>query len=131
MEFITKQKGRVLMDVKIKAGVTTKSYVVQGAELKCSLGMTTSKLQLPIGHGVFIRDKKQANVGDFKPLYNILPFGSCKISSPPPPCIPAITGNWLNGKEDVVIETEAALLNTSLVVCSCGGIIKITDDGQM
>ena len=118
------------MDLKLLPGVSKKSYVVHGAELSCTMGTAKSTLQLPIGHGVFIHGKKQANTADFKPLYNILPFCNCKVKSMQP-CIPVVTMNWLNGKSDMKVDEVAALLDTSIAICSLGGVIKITDDGQM
>ena len=106
----------------------TKSYVVEGATLECSLGSTPSKLMLPIGHGVYIWDKKQANISDMKSLYNILPFGVCKGSEP---CVPAVVIYWVNGKEDVFIDKHNALVDTSIAFCARGGVIKVTDDGQL
>jgi hypothetical protein len=117
--------------VEIIENSVTESYVVHNATLKCSLGTTSSKLTIPIGHGVFIYDKKQANVSDIKSIYNINSFGNCLCASPPPPCIPAVSINWLNGKENVIIDKHNALLNTSIAVCSLGGIISIIDDGQL
>lgn len=116
--------------MEIIEGNPTESYVVQGAELKCSLGTANSKLMIPIGHGVYIRGKKQANILDMKPMYNILPFCNCTRQVPPPPCTPAVAIPWLNGKSDVIIESSRALLDKSTVVCPLGGIISIVDDGQ-
>ncbi len=119
------------MDVKEVPGATTKSYVVEGATLKCSLGSQTCKLKLlPVGHGVYIRGKKQANVGDKKPMLNIAPFGNCLMASPPPPCIPSVVMDWINGKMNVDVESKNALLDTSMAFCARGGVITITDDGQ-
>lgn len=117
------------MDLTILDGITIHSYVVHGATLQCSHGSLINELQLPIGHGVFIKWKKQANTSDYKSMYNILSFGLCSVIRAP--CIPAVMMNWLNGKEDVIIEEDTALLNTSIAICSCGGIISIIDDGQL
>lgn len=117
--------------MEIIEGSVTKSYVVDGATLSCSLGTSKSKLKLPVGHGVFIRNKKQANVSDIKSMSNINSFSNCLRSSPPPVCTPAVSIPWLNGKDDVIVDNNKALLNTSIAICSCGGIISITNDGQM
>ncbi|MOA29995.1 hypothetical protein D3C78_1510430 [compost metagenome] len=50
-------------------------------------------------------------------------------------CKPEIAfgSKWTDGKEDVLIEGEPALLNSSKLICSCkgsGGVISIEDDGQ-
>lgn len=111
-------------------GRPTESYVVEGAKLKCSLGTTNSKLMMPTGHGVYIKGKKQANILDMKPMYNILPFCNCMKSAPPLPCTPLVAMPWLNGKLDVIIGSSGALIDKSTVVCPFGGIISIVDDGQ-
>lgn len=111
-------------------GVSVRTYVVEGAELKCPMGASSSKLMIPISHKIKIKGKNQANIFDFKPMLNILPFGTCKASYPPTPCIPVVTAPWLNGKEDVLIEMFPALLSTSMCICCRGGVIQISNDGQ-
>jgi hypothetical protein len=106
------------------------SYVVEGASLKCSLGGTSSQLKVTTGHGVDIKGKKQANIGDHVGGKNIETFGTCSRASPPPPCIMATAMEWVGGKETVFIGGKQALLNTSINMCMCGGIIIITNDGQ-
>lgn len=46
------------------------------------------------------------------------------------PCQPVITTEWMNGKEDTLIEGEPALLSCSLNTCLHCGTITIDDDGQ-
>lgn len=46
------------------------------------------------------------------------------------PCQPIITMEWLNGKEDTLVEREPALLNISTNACLHCGTITIDDDGQ-
>jgi hypothetical protein len=107
----------------------SKAYVVEGATLECTLGVTSSKLVVT-PHGVMLTDKNGANIGDAKPFINILPFGACNITSPPKPCTPACA-MWIGGKEDVHFEGLPALLNTDKLVCTAGGgMIRITDSGQ-
>jgi hypothetical protein len=118
------------MDIKIIEGIVTNSYVVHGASLKCTLGLKTAKLLTPVGHGVFIRGKKQANVLDMIPIINISSFSGCMITSPPTPCAPAIAPCWLNGKADVIIGNAQALVKSSIGICLRGGVITIIDDGQ-
>lgn len=117
------------MNIEMIEKSTTRSYVCHGATLECSNGSLPCKLQLPIGHGVYLRDKKQANIDDYKSMFNVLPFGICSVTGNP--CVPAIVMKWINGKEDVIIESDLALLNISVNVCSLGGLITIIDDGQL
>jgi hypothetical protein len=117
---------------KFKGRVVTMSneYVVQGATLECSMGIASSKLIVAPPHGIELRGKNRANIGDSKPFVNILPFGGCKITSPPKPCTPAC-GMWMAGKADTLLQGLPALLNTDKLVCAAGGgLIKITDSGQ-
>jgi len=105
-------------------------YVVDGAQLKCSLGVVPSNLVVLPQHRVELKEKNRANIGDAKPFVNILPFGACKITSPPKPCTPACA-MWIGGKADVLIQGLPALLNCDKLVCSAGGgIITVNDSGQ-
>jgi hypothetical protein len=54
------------------------SYVVAGAYLKCSASDAYSVLTAPRSHGVYIKNKAQLNIMDYKPCLNIRPFGLCQ-----------------------------------------------------
>ncbi|WP_327860467.1 DUF4280 domain-containing protein [Aneurinibacillus thermoaerophilus] len=103
------------------------SYVVAGATLCCSMGSEKSKLQLPVSHGLYIKDKPQMNVMDYQPYVNIMPFGMCSKGGM---CIPNITMPWMNGKSDKMVGGFPALSTKSTVMCIAGGNISIEDDGQ-
>lgn len=115
-----------------------KSYVVRGAVLKCDQGNHPGVLNLPLSHGVYIKDKPLLNIADKicganANISEIGAFGLCKLTNDI--CKPEIAfgSKWTDGKEDVLIEGEPALLNTSKLICSCkgsGGVISIEDDGQ-
>ena len=108
----------------------SQEYVVEGATLECSLGVASSRLVVAPPHGIELRGKKRANIGDSKPFVNVPPFGACKITSPPKPCTPACA-MWISGKADVLLQGLPALLNTDKLVCMAGGgLIKISDSGQ-
>ncbi|HOV26441.1 MAG TPA: DUF4280 domain-containing protein [Pseudobacteroides sp.] len=104
------------------------SYVVAGAYLKCSASDAYSVLTAPRSHGVYIKNKAQLNIMDYKPCLNIRPFGLCKILKGA--CTPAVTSPWSNGKDDKLVENYPVLLNISKNVCNVGGVITIEDDGQ-
>lgn len=121
------------------------TYVVQGAKLKCSFGSSESNLQIPVDHGIYINDKPQGNIMDFKPNFNIMPFGMCSSLANPAvaaataanygvlqkmPCIPVTTIPWMPGKMDVLIKGCPAMLNTCKTMCMWAGVITISDDGQ-
>lgn len=116
------------MKINVIENAVTKSYVVEGARLKCNFGSTCSTFKIPIGHGVYIRDKKQGNTDDYKTLFNIFPFGLCSCTGGS--CMPSVIMPWIGGKDSVTIATSPALLNTSIAICSLSGIIRILDDGQ-
>lgn len=101
-------------------------YVKDGAEISCTMGAASGKLMV-LPHRVKMCGGNRANIGDCKPMVNILPFGVCKTTGMP--CVPACV-MWMNGRTDVLIEGLPALLSTSLTVCPAGaGLIRITRDG--
>lgn len=55
-------------------------YVVRGATMYCSCGTHMRKLDMPVSHGSYIRDKAMMNKADCKVGIdqNIPPFGACK-----------------------------------------------------
>lgn len=54
-------------------------YVVRGATMYCTCGTHMRKLDMPVSHGSYIRDKAMMNNGDCKVGLdqNIPPFGAC------------------------------------------------------
>lgn len=55
-------------------------YVVRGATIYCSCGTHMRKLDMPVSHGSYIRDKAMMNKNDCKVGIdqNIPPFGACR-----------------------------------------------------
>ena len=106
------------------------SYVVDGAETSCTMGVNKSTLKILPTRKVVLCGSKRANIGDSAPVVNIVPFGGCKITSPPKPCTPACS-LWNGGKAGTLVENHLALLSNSTLLCTAGGgIISITKDGQ-
>jgi hypothetical protein len=108
-----------------------KKFIVDGAELKCSLGTNPGKLIIPMPRKEQLLGKGVANILDCK-LSNIPPatFGSCKVTSPPKPCTPTCI-KWISGKCNAKAAGQDSLLDDSIVVCVAGGgMIEITDCGQ-
>ncbi|KAF6558368.1 DUF4280 domain-containing protein [Paenibacillus sp. EKM202P] len=130
----------------IQAGRGSKQgYVVAGAILSCSFGTQPTRLKRPFSHGVYVKEKAQMNVGDYLSGTNIKNFGRCSCPANPAVkssdmvdiygvkkanCVPVITGPWIGGKSDVLVEGEPALLDQCSNACIYGGMIRITDDGQ-
>lgn len=122
------------------------SYVTSQATIKCSCGDRTVKLIVYPDRTVFLTGKPMANISDHISLYNIPPFGKChttrypatgaataanKGKLTPMPCIPGTVSDWINGKDDYLIKGEPALLKSSYCRCKWGGIITVTNDGQI
>lgn len=122
------------------------SYVTSKATLKCSFGDKTSKLTVYPDRTVELTTKPTANISDHISMYNIAPFGKCHTTCYPPtgsataanhghltpmPCVPGTDANWINGKDDYIIKGNPALLKSSYCRCKWGGVITITDDGQI
>ena len=122
------------------------SYVTSKATLKCSCGDKTAKLTVYPDRTVELTEKPTANISDHISLYNIAPFGKCHTTRypatgaataanhghlTPMPCVPGTVTEWINGKDDYIIKGKPALLKSSYCRCQWGGIITITDDGQI
>jgi hypothetical protein len=112
-----------------------------GAMLQCTFGVAPSSLVVLPANKVTAEGPPAANIMDFKPTVNIMPFGMC--SSPtnpaviaataaamgvltPMPCMP-VTVPWAPGAPTVLIANMPALDNVSKCVCSMGGVISITN----
>jgi len=122
-----------------------KEYVYMGATLKCPFGSAESKLMMTPQHRVQSSGKFKANIGDAKPMVNIMPFGTCKSMANPTvaaataaangvlqqmPCTP-VTTIWIGGMANVRINNMPALTNKDKLLCTFGqGMITIKDSGQ-
>lgn len=120
--------------------------VVNGATLTCSMGTLPSNfIVLPVNR-VSAGGQSAANIMDYKPLVNIMPFGPCNsLTFPatasataaasgvltPMPCVPLVVAPWTPGSPTVLIGNFPALNNSSQCLCTWGGIITITSPGQM
>mgnify|MGYP003300158363 CR=1 FL=1 len=104
--------------------------VKNGAKLSCTLGSCQSMLCVPISHGSTLQGEFAATITDRKPNVNIMPFGMCTKSSPPVPCTPVFVMDWLLANPKYKIREEITLLNTCILPCMLGGIVKIEDSGQ-
>lgn len=122
------------------------SYVTSQATIKCSCGDKCAKLTVYPDRTVFLTEKPMANISDHVSMYNIAPLGKCHTTAYPPtgsataanhghltpmPCVPGTVSEWVNGKSDYIVKGKPALLKTSYCRCQWGGVITITDDGQV
>jgi len=120
--------------------------VCLGAVLQCSFCATPSNLVVLPTNRVLTENKPAANIMDYIPMVNIIPFGMCMSPSNPSvaaataaafgvltpmPCIPVVVAPWTPGSPTVLIANMPALNNTSTCMCTWGGVIMITYPGQV
>ena len=118
--------------------------VCMGAMLQCSFGAAPSALSVLPDKAV-LTAVPDANIMDNKPMVNIMPFGTCSsMANPtvaaataaalgaltPMPCIPVTTAPWAPGAPTVLIANMPALNDSSMLMCTWGGVIKINNPGQ-
>jgi hypothetical protein len=95
--------------------------------------------------GAFAFSKPAAQIRAHIPLVNIGPF--CLCSSPinpavaaataaaggvltPVPCVPKTDSPWIPGSPKVTTAHNAALNDSSILICANGGVISVDDPGQ-
>lgn len=122
------------------------NLVTTGAMLQCNFGVAPSTLMvLPTPLRAMISNMPVANIMDYKPLVNIMPFGMCQsMANPtvaaataaamgvltPMPCVPTTVAPWTPSATKVKISNMPALLDNAKLVCSFGGSISINSPGQ-
>jgi Domain of unknown function (DUF4280) len=116
-----------------------------GAMLQCSFGAAPSSLVV-LPQNAVLTGTPAATIMDNAPMVNVLPFAMC--SSPanptvaaataaalgvltPMPCIPVTAAPWAPGSPTILIGNMPALNNSSKLLCNWGGVIEITQPGQM
>ncbi|MCP4701110.1 MAG: DUF4280 domain-containing protein [Gammaproteobacteria bacterium] len=121
--------------------------VCMTAMLQCSFGVAPSSyLVLPVNRVLNMEGSMpSANIMDYKPFMNILPFGMCtSLANPmvaaataaalgvltPMPCIPMTMAPWVVGAPTVLLGNMPALNNTSKLMCNWAGVISIISPGQ-
>lgn len=102
-----------------------KFHVRDGDIICCSLGSSLGQIRVPLSRGARIGEKNEATIMDCIPGVNITSFGTCQKMDPPQPCTPAVINAWLLGNKNHTIGKSPALLSTSILSCTCGGIIRI------
>ncbi|MAX78727.1 MAG: hypothetical protein CL843_00935 [Crocinitomicaceae bacterium] len=122
------------------------TQVCMGAMMTCSFGVAPSSLVVLPTNRVMTSNMPAANIMDHIPMVNILPFGMCSsLANPtvaaatsaalgvltPMPCIPVTPAPWVPGTPDVLVGNMPALNNTCTLNCAWGGVISISQPGQM
>ena len=120
--------------------------VYNGATLQCSFGVAPSTLIVKPEKMVDTSGIPVATIMDFVPMKNVMPFAMCNtLTNPvvaaataaklgaftPASCVPAVTAQWTPGAPTVTIRNQPALTNNSTCRCQWGGMITITNSGQM
>ncbi len=119
--------------------------VCGGAMLLCSFGTAPGSLMV-LPKNMVTTTMPIANIMDNVPMVNILPFAMCtSMSNPtvssataaaqgvltPMPCIPVTAAPWAPGSPTVLVANMPALNDSSTLMCSYGGVIQITNPGQV
>ncbi len=114
--------------------------------MTCTFGLAPSSLVVLPARTKMLCNVPRANIMDYAPMVNIMPFGMCNTPSNPTvasataaamgvltpmPCIPAITAPWMPGKPTCLIQGQPALTRNSQCMCMWGGLVRFTTDGQM
>jgi len=108
--------------------------VTMGAQLQCTSGTAPSVLAVVVPQ-VTGEMKPAANILDFTPMTNIMPFGTCNVltaaaSGVPTPCVPGTCAPWAPGSPTVMIRNAPALNNSSTCVCPIGGVVSVANPGS-
>lgn len=119
--------------------------VVNLAVLQCSFGVAPSPLTVLPANRVQAGFQPAANIMDFKPNVNIMPFGMCSSPSNPAvisataaamgvltpmPCVPVTTAPWTPGAAKTLIANMPALHDGCTCMCAWAGVIKVNVPGQ-
>ncbi len=114
-----------------------RSYLVEGARLRCLWGSKSSNLKvMPIGHGYTANGKIKAKCTDSLPVFNIPDFGDCKMNKEDKVCMGymKLAKEWENtGGSSWTLEeicNQKTLTMDSVLLCGRGGIIVPETSGQ-
>lgn len=119
--------------------------VVSTALAQCSFGGPPSSVMVIVPTVTGVK-QPAANIQDFAPMVNIMPFGMCTTPTnpmvasataaalgvlTPMPCIPATSAPWMPGSTSVMVRGMPALNSTSKCMCTYGGVISVSFPGQV
>src|SRR5713226_6781600 len=120
--------------------------VVMGAMMTCSFGMAPSSLVVLPVNKVMSSNMPAANIMDYKPMVNIMPFGMCMSPAnpvvaaataaalgvlTPMPCIPNTVAPWTPGVPTVLIGGMPAVDNSCTLMCMWAGVIQVGTPAQV
>src|ERR1700693_6583498 len=119
--------------------------VYMRASMMCTMGMAPSSLVVLPTKWRRTDEVPDANIMDYIPMVNIMPFGMCMSPAnpmvaaataaamgvlTPMPCIPATVAPWVPGAPTVMLAALPSLDNTSTLMCMWGGVITFVDPGE-
>ncbi len=119
--------------------------VVNGAQFMCTMGAAPSTYTVMPLNCVEAENQPAANIMDYVPMENIMPFGMCMSPAnpqvaaataaalgvlTPQPCIPATSSPWTPGAITVEIANQSALDDVSTCMCMWTGVISVSTPGQ-
>lgn len=104
-----------------------RKYIVEGAELECTLGAQTGKIIVTSQQKVKIQGKLKATNKDkeLEPPF----FKKCKCYWPNPTCKPNLL-EWQLTSKKAVMGSKTFVMEDSKIQCVKGGIITIKNSGQ-
>ena len=120
-------------------------YVCNGAQLKCTMGTSSSVLVVLPERKILLDGQPQANIMDYQPNTNIQSFGLCfSLANPvvaaatashlgiltPMPCVPNTTSPWVKGEPKLLLKNFPALCQDDTLSCMWAGTISIVHCGQ-
>ena len=120
--------------------------VTTGAMMMCTFGAAPATLNVLPTNKTMAGGMAAATIMDNKPMVNIPTFGTCmSMANPtvasataaalgvltPMPCVPMTSAPWTPGSPTVMIGNMPALNNTCKCMCNWGGVISISNPGQM
>jgi hypothetical protein len=126
-------------------GIAMPMQVCMGAMMMCTMGMMPSSLVVLPTNQVLTDEVPDANIMDYIPMTNIMPFGMCispanpTVASAtaaamgvltPMPCIPATVAPWVPGAPTVLLAYMPSLDNTSTLMCMWAGVITFVTPGE-
>jgi hypothetical protein len=77
---------------------------------------------------MYVNNKAVLNNCDREVGINIKPFGRCNVLDGP--CSPSLACCWDNAQMNTILGGKPALITSSTLNCSNGGVITIVNDGQ-
>ena len=117
-----------------------------GAMCQCTMGVAPSSLVVLPTNRTMAEGQPKANIMDYIPMTNIMPFGMCQSPSNPTvaaatsaalgvltpmPCIPATVAPWTPGAAKSMVANQPALTDSSTCSCMWAGTISITFPGTV